>query len=228
MLTKAEELAHSVIYRKNSRFDKVKEKSEELTLIGKGRSAYVFALTEGGRKMALKVFFPEYQATAVKEAAIYEKLAGSAFYPDIYETGDSFILMEYIKGETFYNCLKKGIAISDNMIQQVEEALSDARAAGLNPSDIHLRNLILTETGAVRVIDVARFEQTKTCTQWNDLKSAYHSLYKKPIFPKRFRVFGWRSSHFYIRKIGFKGISHSGKESILKSKRQPLVWLPLF
>lgn len=57
MLTKAEALAHTVIYRKNSRFDKVKEKSEELTLIGKGRSAYVFALTEGGRKMALKVFF---------------------------------------------------------------------------------------------------------------------------------------------------------------------------
>ena len=55
----------------------------------------------------------------VKEAAIYEKLAGSAFYPDIYETGDSFILMEYIKGETFYNCLKKGIAISDDMIQQL-------------------------------------------------------------------------------------------------------------
>ncbi|WP_348710959.1 phosphotransferase [Bacillus subtilis] len=204
MLTKAEALAHTVIYRKNSRFDKVKEKSEELTLIGKGRSAYVFALTEGGRKMALKVFFPEYQATAVKEAAIYEKLAGSAFYPDIYETGDSFILMEYIKGETFYNCLKKGIAISDDMIQQVEEALSDARAAGLNPSDIHLRNLILTETGAVRVIDVARFEQTKTCTQWDDLKSAYHALYKKPIFPKKIPGFWLEIIAFLYKKDWFQ------------------------
>lgn len=52
----------------------------------------------------------------VKEVVIYEKLVGFVFYFDIYEIGDLFIFMEYIKGEIFYNCLKKGIVISDDMI----------------------------------------------------------------------------------------------------------------
>ncbi|EQB43297.1 hypothetical protein CGLO_18058 [Colletotrichum gloeosporioides Cg-14] len=38
--------------------------------------------------MALKVFFPSYQHIARKEAAIYEKLSGSSYYPEIYESGD--------------------------------------------------------------------------------------------------------------------------------------------
>lgn len=47
MLIKVEVLVYLVIYCKNSRFDKVKEKFEELILIGKGRSVYVFVLIEG-------------------------------------------------------------------------------------------------------------------------------------------------------------------------------------
>ncbi|MED1122656.1 serine/threonine protein kinase [Bacillus atrophaeus] len=204
MLTKAAALAHSVIYNSNSRMDKLKEKPDELTLIGKGRSAYVFAFTDGNKQKALKVFFPEFQATALKEAKIYEKLSGSPYYPDIYETGDTFILMEYIKGYTFYNCLTKGISLNDGMIQQVEDALSEARAAGLNPSDIHLRNLILTKSGAVRVIDVARFNQSKTCTQWDDLKGAYNTLYKKPVFPKKIPAFWLEAIAFLYKKNWFQ------------------------
>ncbi|BBP91193.1 hypothetical protein BsIDN1_48110 [Bacillus safensis] len=70
------------------------------------------------------------------------------------------------------------------MIEQVDDALEEAREKGLNPSDIHLRNLILTKEGRIRVIDVARFTQTKACHQWDDLKTAY-AYYQKPFFPKK-------------------------------------------
>ncbi|MCD2523236.1 protein kinase family protein, partial [Bacillus licheniformis] len=73
----------------------------------------------------------------------------------------------------------------DDMICEVDRALNDARRKGLNPSDIHLRNLILTPSGTIKVIDVARFLQTKECRQWDDLKTAYQTLYKKSRFPQR-------------------------------------------
>ncbi|MDI5789968.1 hypothetical protein PO124_21010 [Bacillus licheniformis] len=47
------------------------------------------------------------------------------------------------------------------MICEVDRALNDARRKGLNPSDIHLRNLILTPSGTIKVIDVARFCRRK-------------------------------------------------------------------
>ena len=90
--------------------------------------------------------------------------------------------MEYIKGYTFYECLNKGIRIDDDMICEVDRALNDARRKGLNPSDIHLRNLILTPSGTIKVIDVARFLQTKECRQWDDLKQPI-----KPFTKSRFR-----------------------------------------
>ncbi|MFJ5965451.1 protein kinase family protein [Bacillus sp. NPDC093026] len=183
-MTEAKRLAESIQYHEENRFNKLVTKPTELELCGKGRSAYVFSYKKDDQKMALKVFFPSCQKIAQKEAAIYEKLSGSPYYPAIYESGDQYILMEYIKGYTFYECLTKGIPIKKHMIEQVDEALEEARQKGLNPSDIHLRNLILTKEGRVRVIDVARFTQTKTCHQWDDLKAAY-AYYQKPFFPKK-------------------------------------------
>ncbi|MGQ9026206.1 protein kinase family protein [Bacillus licheniformis] len=185
-MKKAHTYAEAVKYDTKKKFNKLIQKPDDLELIGKGRSAYVFKLTEeGGREMALKVFFPEFKNIAAREAEIYKKLSDSNYYPDIDETGPSYILMEYIKGYTFYECLNKGIRIDDDMICEVDRALNDARRKGLNPSDIHLRNLILTPSGTIKVIDVARFLQTKECRQWDDLKTAYQTLYKKSRFPQR-------------------------------------------
>ena len=184
-MKKAQTYAEAVKYNTKKKFNKLIQKPDDLELIGKGRSAYVFKLTEEGREMALKVFFPEFKNIAAREAEIYKKLSDSNYYPDIYETGPSYILMEYIKGYTFYECLNKGILIDDDMICEVDRALNDARRKGLNPSDIHLRNLILTPSGTIKVIDVARFLQTKECRQWDDLKTAYQTIYKKSRFPQR-------------------------------------------
>ncbi|NPC93520.1 protein kinase family protein [Bacillus sp. WMMC1349] len=184
-MTKVQKYSEAVIYNTKKKFNKLVQKPAELELIGKGRSAYVFKLREQGKDMALKIFFPEFKEVAEREADIYKNLADSPYYPDIYETGPSYILMEYIKGHTFYECLTKGIQIEEEMIQEVDSALQDAKLKGLNPSDIHLRNLILTPSGAVKVIDVARFSQTKQCTQWEDLKTAYQNLYKNKRFPQK-------------------------------------------
>ncbi len=94
-------------------------------------------------------------------------------------------MIDYIKGKTLFECLLKGIRISQDIINEVDRALNLAKQRGLNPSDIHLRNLILTSKNRIKVIDVARFRQSKNCTQWSDLKKSFYSFYLKPFFPKR-------------------------------------------
>ena len=93
--------------------------------------------------------------------------------------------MDYIEGHTLFECLSTGKIITPNHLKEIDYALSLASKQGLNPSDIHLRNIFITSTGEIKIIDVARFRQKKDCKQWANLKKAYYQLYQKPLFPKR-------------------------------------------
>ncbi|QDP41217.1 protein kinase family protein [Radiobacillus deserti] len=154
-----------------------------LTHIGSGRSAAVFRVNH--LPVALKVFHPDFSHLASEEAEIYQDLKGIDYFPSLYDAGDSYIVMDFIDGKTLFQCLAAGIPIPIEVIQHVDTAIELARERGLNPSDIHLRNILLTAEQNVKIIDVVRFKQQKACTQWDDLKSAYFHFYSKPYFPKK-------------------------------------------
>ena len=164
----------------------VLQKPEELTIIGRGRSAVVFKIT--GEQKVLKVFYPDFVHLARLEASIYQELSNKDYYPIFYEGGEGYVVLEYLEGLTFYECLTQGIVITKEMIGKVDLALNYARKKGLNPSDTHLQNVMLLSNGEVRVIDVVRFRQSKRCTHWEDLKVAYDSLYSSRFFPKKYPV----------------------------------------
>lgn len=155
---------------------------EELDWIGTGRSAYVFRIRDTDR--VIKKFYPSLRPLAELEGSIYEQLSTFSTYAKMFAYGSDYIVLEYIEGQTLFECLVSGTYIPESVLTTVDAALADARAVGLNPSDIHLRNILLTANGT-RIIDVARFRQTEPCTQWDDLKKAYHYVYAKPFFPKK-------------------------------------------
>lgn len=156
---------------------------DSLTLVGTGRSAFVFRV--GSSNKAIKVFFPEYTYIAQEEAEIYQILQNTIYYPSIYDSGADYIVVDYIEGLTLFECISYGKRITSNHIKEIDHALSLALAKGLNPSDIHLRNIFITSNGEIKIIDVARFRQQKHCRQWHDLRKAYHQLYCKRFFPKK-------------------------------------------
>ncbi|WP_181347037.1 serine/threonine protein kinase [Thalassobacillus sp. CUG 92003] len=168
------------------RFDQTHVISQpaELQLIGQGRSAAVFKLPDAAQ--AIKVFYPGYEYLAMKEADVYQRLAHHHAYPELREAGDGYLVLEYLDGTTFYDCLRTGIPITPRMVSMVDEALEYARSKGLNPSDIHLKNIIFTTDQTVKVIDVVRFTQHKNCPHWSDLKKAYFAYYQRRFFPKRY------------------------------------------
>jgi predicted Ser/Thr protein kinase len=177
------ELARSVVYSAKGSKVSLADKDERLELIGEGRSAFAFRIA--GTELVLKVFFPSFEHIAAEEALIYKELKGNPFFPALHESGSNYLVIDYVHGTTLFNCLVKGVPIASRHIKKVDAALQLAREKGLNPSDIHLRNIIITPDGNVRLIDVARFRQTKKCSQWDDLKRAFYRFYRHKRFPKK-------------------------------------------
>ncbi|MBS4178982.1 protein kinase family protein [Lederbergia citrea] len=177
-----EQLAKSVIIKYKNKKPELVDYDKSLSLTGVGRSAFVFKIKATNKVM--KVSFPKHHYIAQEEADIYSSIQHIDYYPTLHEAGSNYIVIDYIEGYTFFECLTLGIRISEEEIKEVDNALYLARKEGLNPSDIHLRNIFKTFKGEIKMIDVARFRQTKACNQWGDLKGAYR-FYTKPFFPKK-------------------------------------------
>jgi len=180
---KYQKLAASVIMAEKGRIPKLKSYDEALQLIGTGRSAYVFKVQH--EQVALKVYFPHKAHLAAEEAAIYKKLSSSSYYPTLHDVGANYIVIDYLEGHTLFQCLENGFFVSEDKIHAINEALNIARKVGLNPSDVHLKNIIITNKQEIKLIDVARFRQTKQDRQWDDIQKVYFKGYVKLYFPKR-------------------------------------------
>lgn len=193
------ELARSVTFSRRGSKTILTGKHEDLEFVGAGRSAYVFRIK--ATEKVIKVFFPPYTAIAKEEARIYRVLEGVDYYPSLHDAGENYLVIDYQHGITFFDCLSKGHIIYPQHIETVDYALFQARQRGLNPSDIHLRNILLTREGKIKLIDVARFGQKKDCHQWDDLKKAFYKYYNKGLFPKKMPV--WllnRIADIYLKR----------------------------
>ncbi|WP_078429727.1 serine/threonine protein kinase [Alkalihalobacterium alkalinitrilicum] len=162
-------------------------KDENLELIGTGKSAAVFKVSS--TKLAIKVFYPQYTNLANVEADIYRKLNGIDYYPTLHADGPNYVVIDLIEGNTLYSCLNKGIEVHEKVINEVDNALRFAKKRGLNPSDVHLKNIFITPDSAVRIVDVARFTQEAPCPKWKDTKKAYYKFYRRGILPKKMPTF---------------------------------------
>ncbi|MEK4484411.1 protein kinase family protein [Psychrobacillus sp. FSL H8-0484] len=195
MVDSYQKLASTVIINKKNRLISY---DESLNLIGAGRSAFVFKLKKTNK--AMKVFFSNFEHLAKIEGEIYDALQTIHYYPSVYKLGSNYIVMDYIDGQTLFECLTNGKLITSVHINEIDYALSLASERGLNPSDIHLKNIIITSNGEIRIIDVARFRQTKDCMQWTHLKKSYHQLYRKRFFPQKIPVFSLNILAFLYKK----------------------------
>ncbi|UTT43143.1 protein kinase family protein [Exiguobacterium aurantiacum] len=173
-----------VAFERHGQDTRVTAYHPDLELHGIGRSAAVFRIK--ATRLVIKVFFPGYTHIAAEEAMIYRTLEGLPQFPGLYDAGPTYIVIDYIEGKTLFECLIEGIWIDPAYIEQVDQALIAARRLGLTPSDVHLRNLILTPDGRIYLIDLARFRQGQQIDhQWEDLKRMYR-LYRLRFMPKRY------------------------------------------
>nr|WP_192702974.1 serine/threonine protein kinase [Paenibacillus sp. OAS669] len=141
----------------------------------------------GAGNYAAVVYHPDYSDMAVKvyapgrpgleaEAEVYRRLGSHPAYSECYYAGDSYLILRRLSGITLYNCILRGIPIPRRVIDDIDAALDYARRKGLNPHDVHGKNVMLKDGRGI-VVDVSDFLKEEPCSMWDDLKAAYDRFY---------------------------------------------------
>ncbi|WP_379967951.1 serine/threonine protein kinase [Ectobacillus sp. sgz5001026] len=161
----------------------VKRLPHHWTCIGAGNYAAVFQ-HESYPDWVVKVYGRDYEGIE-KEVKVYERLGEHPAYSQLILYGKTYLVLKRLGGITLYDAFHKGIYIPERVILDVNEALDYARARGLNPFDVHGKNVMMKD-GHGYVIDVSDFYKQGIDTKWKDLVKAYYAIYI-PIFSK-FRI----------------------------------------
>lgn len=150
--------------------------SEGLHCIGIGTDAAVFTF-DSTPGYAFKVYSELALEKKETERSVYERLEGLPFFPRFYGVGMHYLVMSHELGVTLRDCLLQGIPIPEQVINDVEEARGLVRSRGLNPRDIHLKNIIL-QNGRAKVLDVSEYVKEGDDHRWDHLVWAYHAFYQ--------------------------------------------------
>lgn len=123
-----------------------------------------------------KVYADERLDKKEAEYQVYQRLGTSRYFATCYEQGDRFLRLSYEKGPTLYQCLEEGIEIPEQIIDDVNAARQYAREKGLNPRDIHLKNVLLQD-GRAKLIDVSEYMKPGNDRRWEYLVLGYRHFY---------------------------------------------------
>lgn len=147
----------------------------DLKCIGKGTDAAVFQ-SLALPKYAFKIFSKEKLNKVAIEANVYRILGSSPYFSTCYASYKNFLVLSYEEGITLYDCILRGIHIPKQVINDVEEARIYVKSKGLNPRDIHLKNILL-QNGRAKIIDVSEYVNPGNDFRWEHLKQAYEQYY---------------------------------------------------
>ncbi len=137
---------------------------EKLGAGGMGE-VYLAQDTRLGRKVAIKLLPPESMGNEqAKRRLLREARAAATLdHPNICavhevgeEAGQTFIVMQYVEGETLAARLKRqrlDLEEAVSIATQVADALSEAHAHGIIHRDLKPQNIMCTGRGRVRVLD---------------------------------------------------------------------------
>src|SRR5437588_10942600 len=138
-----------------------------VALLGQGGMGEVYLAQDMklGRKVAIK-FLPQCLAAderARKRLVREAQAAAKLEHPNIcglHEVGEedhrSFIVMQYIEGETLDNRIKrKPLELSESLsiATEIADALAEAHAHGIIHRDVKPSNIMITPRGKVKVLD---------------------------------------------------------------------------
>ncbi|KGP70866.1 serine/threonine-protein kinase [Pontibacillus yanchengensis] len=148
---------------------------EDMKCIGIGTDAAVFQSVDEPL-YAYKLYASDKVSKLKVEQDIYRQLGDSIFFTKCYASYDNLLVLRYEEGLTLFDCLLQGIHIPNQVVKDVDEAREYVRGKGLNPRDIHLKNILL-QNGRAKIIDVSEYVQPGDDYRWKHLKRAYEEYY---------------------------------------------------
>lgn len=149
--------------------------ADDLKCIGVGTDAAVFQ-SLSAPAYAFKVYAKDKVHKVKIEANVYEILGDSPFFSTCFASYDEYLVLSYEEGKTLFDCILQGTHIPKQVINEVEDAREYVRKKGLNPRDIHLKNILL-QNGRAKIIDVSEYTLQGNDYRWEHLKKGYEQYY---------------------------------------------------
>lgn len=148
---------------------------EDLKCIGVGTDAAVFQ-SLSAPDYAFKLYAKDKVNKVKIEANVYHILGDSPFFSTCFASYDEYLVLSYEEGTTLFDCILQGIHIPEQVVNDVENAREYVRNKGLNPRDIHLKNILL-KNGRAKIIDVSEYVLPGNDYRWEHLKKGYEQYY---------------------------------------------------
>jgi predicted Ser/Thr protein kinase len=145
--------------------DRFPDKSiwREENLIGSGVDAYIYLVTDGESRYALKYFGGEPWHGKIHDVAeMYDVAFEYGCVPRLVEYGRDYLLMTYIDGVTLSKTFSIWDQFGDDYVDpafvltvtaSLIEAVAALHQAEIFHSDMHAKNVMVTQEGAVYIID---------------------------------------------------------------------------
>lgn len=157
-------------------------------------------LTLGCGNYAAVLHHPQHPGLVVKvyapgrpgleqEAEVYRRIGCHPSFSQCFHVGESYLVLRRLHGTTLWDCVRQGIPIPPQAMEDIDAALAYAVSRGLHGHDMHGRNLMLHQ-GRGLIVDISDFLNPEPCRAWQDLRWAYHRLYRPLITPLGLRTPG--------------------------------------
>lgn len=176
------ELLPYINLRAENIFDpiKVNNQSRSWKVVGSGNYAAVFD-HDSKPEWVVKVYGRNHEEIK-KEIEVYKKIGHHEAYSTLYAFGENYLVLKRLEGITLFNAVIKGIPIPKSVISDIDEALLYAKSVGLNPFDVHGKNVVMDGNRGY-IVDISDFHKKGYCSKWIDLKKAYDKIYRPFIYP---------------------------------------------
>ncbi|KSU64442.1 serine/threonine protein kinase [[Bacillus] enclensis] len=149
---------------------------DRLRCIGVGTDAAVFQHLDVPQ-FAFKVYAEEKADKIKIEEEVYSMIGDSPYFSTCYAANDTFLVLSYEEGITLFDCILQGVHIPWQVVEDVEAARDYVREKGLNPRDIHLKNILMKD-GRAKIIDVSEYVLPGNDFRWEHLKKGYEDYYQ--------------------------------------------------
>ena len=149
--------------------------ADDLKCIGIGTDAAVFQ-SLSAPAYAFKIYAKDKVHKVKVEATVYQVLEESPYFSTCFAAYNEYLVLSYEEGKTLFDCILQGIHIPKQVVNEVEEAREYVRKKGLNPRDIHLKNILL-QNGRAKIIDVSEYTLQGNDHRWEHLKKGYEQYY---------------------------------------------------
>jgi len=122
-----------------------------------------------------------------EEVEVYRRIGIHPAFSQCFHAQDNLLILKRLWGITLYDCLHQGIPIPMQVIQDIDLALDYAQGQGLNPRDVHGKNVMLA-AGRGLVVDISDFLKPGSGVIWTDFKRFYFWIYRPLLSPLKLRI----------------------------------------